>query len=44
VVDGIEIPLTIYCDNEPTIYYSYNKSSVVTKFIDIKCYVVKEKI
>lgn len=35
VVDDIEIPLTINCDNEPTIYYSYNKSSVAAKFIDI---------
>jgi hypothetical protein len=44
VVDSIEIPLKIYCDNEPTIFYSYNKSSGVAKFIDIKCCVVKEKI
>jgi hypothetical protein len=45
VIDSIEKPLRIYYDNEPTIFYSYNnKSSGATKFIDIKCYVVKEKI
>jgi hypothetical protein len=36
VVDSIERPLGIYCDNEPAIFYSYNnKSSGVAKFIDI---------
>jgi hypothetical protein len=44
VVDSIEKPLRIYCDNEPTIFYSYNKPSGAAKFIDIWCYFVKEKI
>jgi hypothetical protein len=31
----IERPLRIYCDNEPTVPYSYNnKSCGATKFID----------
>jgi hypothetical protein len=45
VDDSIEMPLIIYYDNEPTIFYSYNnKSNGATKFIDIKCCVVKENI
>jgi hypothetical protein len=36
VVDSIDRPLRIYCDNEPTIFYSYNNKSCGTaKFIDI---------
>jgi hypothetical protein len=45
VVDSIERPLRIYCDNEPTVFFSHNyKSSGSAKYIDIKCYIVKEKI
>ena len=45
VVDSIERPLKIYCDNEPAVTYSHNnKSSGAAKHIDIKYYVVKEKI
>jgi hypothetical protein len=45
VVDSIERPLKLYCDNEPAIFYSHNnKSSGAAKHIDIKFYVVKEKI
>jgi hypothetical protein len=45
VVDSIERPLRIYCDNEPAVFFSHNnKSSVSSKYIDIKCYIVKEKI
>jgi hypothetical protein len=44
VVGSIEKPLRIYYDNEPAIFYSYNKSNGAAKFIYIKCYVVKEKI
>jgi hypothetical protein len=45
VVDSIEKPLKIYCDNESAVQYSYNnKKSDVVKHIKIKCYVVKEKI
>jgi hypothetical protein len=45
VVDSIEKSLTIYCDNEPAVQYSYNnKKSDAFKHINIKYYVVKEKI
>jgi hypothetical protein len=45
VVDSIEKPLKLYCDNESIVFYSYNnKSSGAAKHIDIKFYVVKEKI
>jgi hypothetical protein len=45
VVDSIENPLKMYCDNEPVVQYSYNnKKSDVAKNINIKYYVVKEKI
>ena len=45
VVDSIERPLKIYCDNEPAVFYCHNnKSSGAAKHIDIKFYVVKEKI
>jgi hypothetical protein len=45
VVDSIEKPLKIYCDNEPAVQYSYNnKKSDASKHINIKYYVVKEKI
>jgi hypothetical protein len=45
VVDIIERPLKLYCDNEPTIFYAHNnKSSDATKHIKIKFYVVKECI
>ena len=37
VVDNIEKPLKLYCDNEPAISYSYNnRSSGAAKHIDIK--------
>ena len=45
VVDSIQIPLRMYCDNEPAVFYAHNnKSSGAIKYIDIKFYVVKEKI
>jgi hypothetical protein len=45
VVDSIEKPLKIYCDNEPALQYSYNyKKSDDVKHINIKYYVVKHKI
>jgi hypothetical protein len=45
VVDNIEKSLKIYCDNEPTVQYSYNnKKSDTFKHINIKYYVVNEKI
>jgi hypothetical protein len=45
VVDSIERPLKLYCDNEPAIFYAHNnKSSDAAKHIKIKFYVVKECI
>jgi hypothetical protein len=45
MVDSIEKPLKIYCDNEPVAQYSYNnKKSDASKRINIKYYVVREKI
>ena len=35
----------MYCDNEPAVFYAHNnKSSVAAKHINIKYYVVKERI
>jgi hypothetical protein len=43
VVDNISRPLTIYCDNKSTVFFSSNnKSSDATKHIDIKYFVVKD--
>jgi hypothetical protein len=45
VVDNIERPLKLYCDNEPVIFYAHNnKSSDAAKHIKIKFHVVKECI
>jgi hypothetical protein len=45
VVDCINRPLKMYCDNEPAVFYAHNnKSSNATKPIEIKFYVVKDKI
>ena len=45
VVDDIHRPLKLYYDNEPAVYYAHNnKSSGAIKRIDIKYYVVKDKI
>jgi hypothetical protein len=45
VVDSIKKPLKIYCDNEPAVQYFYNnKKSGAYKHINIKYYVVREKI
>ena len=45
VVDNIEKPLKLYCDNEPTVFYAHNnKSSGAAKHIDIKFYVVKKQV
>jgi len=45
VIDSIERPLKIYCDNEPAVFYSYNnKSSAAAKHIELNYYVVKEKV
>jgi hypothetical protein len=45
VVDDIERPLKLYCDNEPAVLYTHNnKKTKGTKHINIRFYVVKEKI
>jgi hypothetical protein len=45
VVDDISRPLKLYCDNEPAVIYAHNnKSSGAAKHIDIKYYVVKDKV
>jgi hypothetical protein len=45
VVDSIHKPLKLYCDNNPAVQYAHNnKSSGVVKHIDIKDYVVKDKV
>jgi hypothetical protein len=45
VVDDIYKPLKLYCDNNPTVQYAHNnKLSSAAKHIDIKYYVVKDKV
>jgi hypothetical protein len=45
VVDNIERPLKLYCDNEPAILYAHNnKKTKAVKHINIRFYVAKEKI
>ncbi|KAM6599651.1 hypothetical protein CsatA_019260 [Cannabis sativa] len=45
IVDGIERPLKLYCDNKSVVLYSNNnRSSTKSKHIDIKFLVVKERV
>jgi len=44
VVDIIQRPLRMYCDNALAMFYAHNKSSGAAKHIDIKFYIVKKKI
>ena len=45
IVDGIERPLKIYCDNKSAVLFSNNNRSLTkSKHIDIKYLVVKERI
>jgi hypothetical protein len=45
VVNDIHRPLKLYNDNEPVVCYAHNnKSSGAAKHIDIKFYVVKDKV
>ena len=45
VINGIERPLKLYCDNRAAVLYSNNnKSSSRSKHIDIKFLVVKERV
>jgi hypothetical protein len=45
VVDSIEKPLKLYCGNEPAVLYAHNnKKTKAVKHINIRIYIVKEKI
>jgi hypothetical protein len=45
VVDSIERPLKLYCNNKPAVLYAHNNKKIkAIKHINIKFYVVKEKI
>jgi hypothetical protein len=45
VVDSIERPLKLCCDNEPALLYAHNNKKIkAAKHINIRFYVVKEKI
>ena len=45
VVDNIHKPLKLYYDNEPAVTYAHNnRSSNAAKHIDIKFYIVKDKV
>ena len=45
MVDDIHKPLKLYCNNEPAVCYAHNnKSSGAAKYIDIKYYVMKDKV
>ena len=45
ILDGIERPLKLFCDNKSVVLYSNNnRSSTKSKFIDIKFLVVKERV
>jgi hypothetical protein len=45
VVDDIHKPLKLYCNNNPAVCYAHNnKSSGAAKYINIKYYVVKDKV
>jgi hypothetical protein len=45
MVGSIERPLKLYCDNEPAVLYAHNNKKIeAEKHINIRFYVVKEKI
>ena len=45
IMDGIERPLKIFCDNKSAVLYSNNnRSSTTSKHIDIKFLVIKERV
>jgi hypothetical protein len=45
VVDNIEWPLKMYCENELAILYAHNNKKIkATKHINIRFYDVEEKI
>ena len=45
ILEGVERPLKLYCDNKSAVIYSNNnRSSFKSKHIDIKFLVVKERV
>jgi hypothetical protein len=45
VVDSIERPLKLYCDDETVVLYAHNNKKIkAAKHINIMFYIVKEKI
>ena len=45
LVDGIDKPLKLFCDNKSVMLYSNNnRSSTKSKYIDINFLVVKERV
>jgi hypothetical protein len=45
VVDCIDKPLKMYYDNQLVVFYAHNnKSSIASRQIEVKYYVVKDKI
>jgi hypothetical protein len=45
VIDNINEPMRLYCDNNPALQYTHNnRSSGAAKHINIKYYVVKDKV
>ena len=45
VVQGIERPLMLYCDNQSAVMFANNNQSLIkSKHIDIKYLVVKERV
>jgi hypothetical protein len=45
VVDNIKRPLKLYCDNELAVPYAHsNEKTKAAKYINIRFYIVKEKI
>lgn len=45
VLDGIDRPLKIYCDNKSAVFYSNNNTNLTkSMFVDIKYLVVKERV
>ena len=45
MVDCIDKPLKMYCNNQPAVFYAHNnKSSNAAKIIEINYYVMEDKI
>jgi hypothetical protein len=45
VVDCLDKPIKMYCDNQPAVFYAHNnKLSKATRPIEVKYYVAKDQI